>query len=291
MDPVLGVTLMSAGAALSAALSVYCFVSWLTTGGLESTTNRWADALGAGLVKALSSDQEAGDVLLPSRWTFFTVWQSWLQLDPDETPRTLARELGKAFLLALVIGGGLMFLSITLGVGAFVVTCIIPFLLMRSSAQKLRQQAQGELPELMLLLSAEVAAGQSFENAITFMSRLPGALHRFLYLAVRHSEQEQVSLFTTADRRGVLVQMVRRLQDPMISLAFTSFDHVTIQGAHAAGTLRQNNETIIANKDRLMQERGQRMETMLFVLLTIFFMLPLLSLLLMPIGFSLMQAL
>jgi len=255
-----------------------------------------ADEISGGVLGLL---QHMGEGLLTrgedekrkSPWAFRTQWNAWLALDPDQKETSVATELGKCVIFAvigLVIG---LFFHPLLAMGLAAVLGATPLLLLRSTIREIRQQVDDSLPNMIVLLTAETESGANAANTFVFLSRLPGPLPTLCGKLHDLAQYENRSLFSTVEAQGVVVPAVQQLQHPTLGLSFAMFEQVSLKGAQAAGSLRQVNEMLLQTRTRQLEIKGKRLETVMSVVLFFFIILPFLAMILAPAGLTIMNAL
>jgi Flp pilus assembly protein TadB len=170
---------------------------------------------------------------------------------------------------------------------------LAPFLLnllgLRSPARKVHRQVQAELPELVALLAAEVAAQTTLEQALARLSRGNGLGAAWLRRALAGAVGE--ALFTPNvahwDRHGQTGALLREAtasgDDDLIALAI-NLDKIHQRGTGAQELLAQTARASAARYIAGANLRAEKVGSEIILPMVVFFFLPYVAVLLLVLG-------
>lgn len=261
--------------------------------GLRGATARRMARLAGGQPDPSLADR-LGDRLLERLGLDPQVWAlrlEWAQLGGHFASWTVGGVVGRGLLYA-AIAAGYAFL-----VGGLVfwlmvpVVFLYPFIQVRSKARRIQALTRRALPETATLVAAEMAAGNAPDQALGRAAELPGVLGRLLNRAVLDSRASGRPLFSRSrEVRGTLVETLARLKLPEL-LAFASqLDLVASKGA-AGPQLMAGIAGGLAREHRLRVMRAaEELESDLVIPATLFFFLPFVAAIMIPLLVPLLEA-
>jgi Flp pilus assembly protein TadB len=281
-------------AGLSASFLAYALTSRvnLEVSRVRGTTTRRLERFAGGELKP-SWANRVGDRLLdrlgldPYRWVLLL---RWAQLGGHFTHWTVGGLVGQATLYGLV---GALYAAL-MGVAflwlAAPALFAYPFLRVRSKAQRVQKQVRRALPEMATLVAAEMAAGNAPDQALARASKLPGPLGKLLARALIESRSSGRPLFSRGrEIRGTLVDTLAEMRLPEL-LAFASqLDLVAGKGASGL-ELMDNIARGLSREHRMRVLRAaEELESDLVIPATLFFFLPFVAAVMIPLMIPLLQ--
>ncbi len=224
---------------------------------------------------------------MPSLLRYIDGRRRWIRLSgSDISP---ARTAGMAGLLG---GLGLM-VGVVSGVPAAsllgVLGAVYPFMQLRSRANAVRRKVQRSLPELAALMAAEMAAGNSPDQAIERAAMWGGPLAAIVREAMAEGKASGRPLFGRQGMPGALMDTVRRYDLPALRAFASQMDMAAQKGAAGPEMMGRLAKTLVVEyKDRALR-RAEKLDDDLAMPSVLFFFLPFLFLMLAPLLIPLIQ--
>lgn len=197
--------------------------------------------------------------------------------------------------LALVCGGLGLLLPVITGVPALVAAALLglvaPFARLRSQGNAVRRRVQRSLPDLAALMAAEMAASNPPDRALARAAEFGGPLGNLLRRAVEEARTAGRPIFGHEDVPGLLVEVVNRYDLPPVKAFAAQIDQASRTGVAGPELMEGLARTlIIAYKDRSLRE-AEALESRLAVPTVLFFFLPFMFLILVPLLLPVINAL
>ena len=197
--------------------------------------------------------------------------------------------------LAIVCGGLGLLLPVITGVPALVAAALLgvvaPFARLRSQGNAVRRRVQRSLPDLAALMAAEMSAGNPPDRALARAAEFGGPLGNLLRRAVEEARTSGRPLFSRENVAGVLVEVVNRYDLPPVKAFAAQIDQASRTGVAGPELMEGLARTlIIAYKDRSLRE-AEALESRLAVPTVLFFFLPFMFLILVPLLLPVINAL
>ena len=294
-----GMTLLRAFAPVIAGLAL-AFLAYfamqhlnIDVSGLRGATARRMARLAGGEPEPSLADR-LGDRLLERLGLDPRVWSlrlEWAQLGGHFANWTVGGVVGRGLLYAALAA---VYASLVGGVVFWLMALLVfvyPFLRVRAKARQVQALTRRALPETATLVAAEMAAGNAPDQALGRAAELPGVLGRLLNRAVLGSRASGRPLFSRSQQvRGTLVETLARLKLPEL-LAFASqLDLVAGKGA-AGPQLMAGIAGGLAREHRLRVMRAaEELESDLVLPATLFFFLPFVVAIMIPLLVPLLEA-
>jgi Flp pilus assembly protein TadB len=239
----------------------------------------WANRAGDRLLERLGLDPHNWEVLL-----------RWAQLGGNFTHWTVGGLVGRAVLYSLV--GGLYAALMGIAFLWFTAPALFayPFLRVRSKAHRVQKHVRRALPEMATLVAAEMSAGNAPDQALARASKLPGPLGQLLVRALIKSRSSGQPLFSRGrEIKGSLVGTLAEMRLPEL-LAFASqLDLVAGKGA-SGPELMDNIARGLSREHRMRVLRAaEELESDLVIPATLFFFLPFVAAVMIPLMIPLLQ--
>jgi tight adherence protein C len=282
-------------AGLSAAYVFYFLVSKISfeiSGVRRSVTRRlerfadveeepsWADRMGDRLLASLGLD--------PKGWQHYL---RWAHLGGYFTDWAIGGLVSRSVIYGVV---GLFFVLAAeapvfwLMIPVFV---FFPFVRVRSKAREVQKQVRRALPELATLIAAEMTAGNAADQALARASELTGPLGHLLSRAMAEGRTTGKALFSRSrEVKGVIVEYLSEMGMSEL-LAFASqLDLVASKGA-AGPELMENIARGLAREHRMrVLQAAEQLESDLVIPATVFFFLPFVAAIMIPLMLPLLEA-
>ena len=276
-------------ASFFAALTVATTASRLSFS--PSAARSLADYLDAAAPDAVERMGASALAKLPglAEWVSFDAQHRWLALDgvvpsPAQTVGLSLAFAGLGVVLAVVTGAPIAGL---LGI----VGAVIPFARLRSQANRVKRRVQRSLPELTALLAAEMAAGNPPDKALERAAEWGGPLAVLVRKVAEDARATGRPIFGRGSKDGALVRTVSAYDLPALRAFAAQIDLAARKGAAGPELMEGLAKTLIIEfKDRALRE-AEALDSRLAVPSVLFFFLPFLFLMLVPLMWPVLQVL
>lgn len=179
---------------------------------------------------------------------------------------------------ALTLGGAMV--GVLLGRGSWITLAGIPvavplvfnLVYLRAPSRRAHRQFSAELPELVALVAAEVAAETTLQEAVARVSRGPGLGAAWFRQAVMHGAGR--SLFTEADETGALLEEALASGAREIIMFVRALDNIKRRGTGARELLGQIARDTASRFIGAAQLRAEKVGADLILPMIFFFFLP-----------------
>ena len=187
-------------------------------------------------------------------------------------------------LLALLSRQPLLLIAVLLGF-------LLPFLRQRKQVRKVRQRLERSLPEITAILAAEMAAGLPPDQALERAAAWTGPMAVLLQQVLEHSRRSGQPIFGRGPGAGALVSTLARYDTPALHAFASQLDTAARKGAAGSALMNALVQTyIVAYQDKSLQA-AEKLESQLAVPSVLFFFLPLLLLILVPMMLPVLRVL
>jgi len=189
------------------------------------------------------------------------------------------------FMLGIADHAGWLMLVMVSGVGA-----LLPYTQMNSKAELAQRTVRRQLPEIIQLIATEVAGGSSIAEAL----ERTGQGHNLASKWIRETLQAAHgrSLFSRdEDHKGVLYLRSKETGLPELVALARELDHAQKQGYGTQENLSRMATRSAKDFLRAMKLKAKELESKLVVPVVVFFFLPFLVAVIIPIGLPLLQSL
>jgi len=201
--------------------------------------------------------------------------------------------------------GRLVFLSMILGLGGLLIPILshapatwlmpfvaasFPFVWLRSASQKVKIRAEKALPEMAALIAAEVAAGVSPEEALAQATRLPGSLAQLVQEAIQHASQKGLPLLSHETHKGALRQIFEGSGIPALRSFVVQLDVAAGKGIEVAARMSEISRTLSREYRNRLTRNTEKLETNLTVAVAMFYFVPMMALILIPLFVEMIAA-
>ena len=200
-----------------------------------------------------------------------------------------------------VIGQGLVFAGLVIAfmvlsgnysltvMGLVFLAGYYPIMSLSGDARKVREEVQRTLPESASLIAAEMMAGSSAETAVTRASVLPGSLSRMITEAVESAQQDGRLLFSRDKIQGVLLAHLRKYQMPQLDAFASQVDLVSSRGSDGPAQMAEVVRGLAREYRSEITKQAEALDSKLLMPITAFFFIPLLAVVFIPLGVSILQ--
>lgn len=172
-----------------------------------------------------------------------------------------------------------------------VVLFLFPFVRLRSAASAVEHRVSGALPETATLVAAEMAAGSSPDRALLRASELPGPMGTLLSSALAESRRSGKPLFSRSrEVRGSLVESLSRMGSSELLAFATQLDLVATKGAVGADLMDSIARGLAREYRRRAMRAAEQLESRLVVPAAVFFFLPFVVAVMVPLLAPLLAA-
>lgn len=208
----------------------------------------------------------------------------WAQLNGHFPDWTVGGLFGRGLLYGF---GGAVYAALIGAPVAWLLALILflyPFMAVRGRANDVRRQVMRGLPETATLIAAEMSAGNAPDQALMRTSELSGPLGRMLARALAESRSSQRPLFSRdKDVSGVLVESLARMQLPELNAFASQLDMVARRGAAGPELMNNIARGLAREHQRRVRRAAEELESNLVVPMTLFFFLPFVAAILVPL--------
>jgi hypothetical protein len=196
-------------------------------------------------------------------------------------------EIVSLHLSAAIIG---VFVGVLLTPGDLTITLVLgaagPFLLnvlaLRAPARRVHRQIQAELPEIVSLLAAEVAANTTLSEGLNRLSRGAGVGATWIRRVVTGAVGD--SLFSTQGQVGALQREARASGDNGLIALAINLDKIAMRGTGARDLLAQTARSTAAQYVAAAQLRAEQVGSEIILPMIFFFFLPYVAVILMVLS-------
>lgn len=199
--------------------------------------------------------------------------------------------------------GGILARSVVYGLGALLYLLVVrpslmfwlllplamvfPIVRVRSAANDTRAEIQRLMPETSTALAAEMSAGASPEQALSRAAEIPGPLGKILKEALSESSRSGRPAFTTGTAEGVVLEVLARYNLPVLLRFGVQLDQVAGKGVEAPKIMSEVARGFARDYRARVQMAASSLDNKLLAPMTLFFFLPFIAAILLPLLLSL----
>lgn len=213
----------------------------------------------------------------------------WIAL--EEPPPSMARLLGMAITLAVMVAGAALLLGVPALFALAAICFAYPFVKVRSRANRVRDRVRRSLPELAALMAAEIAAGRAPDRAFEQAAEWGGPLAALVREVVAAAARSNRPVFSRGAQRGVITHVFGRYDMPQLRAFASQLDQAASKGAAgpelmvelARGQVLEYKARALANAESL--------DNQLAIPAVLFFFLPFIFIILYPLLLPVLNAL
>jgi tight adherence protein C len=190
-----------------------------------------------------------------------------------------------ALLYALLFKGGLV---IKLGI----VASAAAWLLIRvsSAAGDVKRQVSRIIPEAATVMAAELDVAGSVEQAFERVAEMPGPLGKLLQTVLEESRQSKLPVFSRGSVKGVAGEILAGLGLPELTRFGSQLDRIASKGVESARIMHQVAEDFVREYRSHLLRKASSLDNELLIPMALFFFVPFIVALMLPLMLSLFQA-
>jgi len=223
----------------------------------------------------------------------FSSWKStlyWAQINGNYTNWSPGGMLIRGVVFA--IAAALLIILIKLPIFSWLALPLLvfmPYLMVNSKAEAARKLVKRLLPETATVIAAEMDAGGTAGQAIGRAGELPGPLGRILTEAVSKARQSDRAMFTRGANKGILMEELGNLNLAELSRFAMQLDRVASKGVDAPRIMVEIAKGLAREYKSQVQKTASNMDTELLMPMTLFFFLPFILAIMVPVMASFMN--
>jgi tight adherence protein C len=274
------------GAAGLIALLVYFFSSEITFE--KSAAKRVREMVDSGASTIF--DRSGEKLATQMKSGFFGTWKTslyWAQVNGDYINWTVGGMLARGIAIAVVIAliillFGLPYFSwLLVPFGIF-----MPIMLVNGKATETKKLVKRLLPETATVIAAEMDAGSTAAQAIGRAGELPGPLGAVINDAVSEARQSDRAMFSRGPNKGVLMEELSQHDLAELSRFAMQLDRVAAKGVDASRIMVEIARGLAREYKSQIQQTASNMDNELLIPMTLFFFLPFIVSILVPVMVS-----
>ncbi len=139
------------------------------------------------------------------------------------------------------------------------------------------------------MIAAEMNAGGSITTAVERAGTLPGSVGQILKSAVERARLDGALLFTQAGATGSLVRQLGELKFPPLETFATRMDAVSARGTEAPQRMTELARDLAMEYQITVARSAETLENKLLMPMTIFFFVPFLAAIFIPLMVNLLN--
>jgi Flp pilus assembly protein TadB len=167
----------------------------------------------------------------------------------------------------------------------------MPYLLVKGKADETKKLVKRLLPETATVIAAEMDAGSTAGQAVSRAGELPGPLGKVINDAVSKSRQSERAMFSRGASKGILMEELGQHNLPELSRFAMQLDRVAAKGVDASRVMIEIARGLAREYKSLVQQTASNMDNELLIPMTLFFFLPFIVSILVPVMVSITSAL
>ncbi|MDK2981356.1 MAG: hypothetical protein PWQ55_1703 [Chloroflexota bacterium] len=278
------------GSAALVAMVVYMVVSQMNVE--KSAAKRVREMVGD---SASSLFDRGGQRLAKNmKSNFFKSWKTslyWAQVSDEYTTWTVGGMLARGIAAAVAVILIILLFGLPYFSWALVPFCIfMPYMLVNGKANETKKLVKRLLPETATVIAAEMDAGSTAGQAVGRAGELPGPLGRVINDAVSKSRQSERAMFSRGASKGVLMEELNQHDLPELSRFAMQLDRVAAKGVDAPRIMIEIARGLAREYRSQIQQTASNMDNELLIPMTLFFFLPFIVSILVPVMVSLTAA-
>lgn len=197
--------------------------------------------------------------------------------------RSTVYGLGALGYLLLVHPAPLFWLILPLAV-------VYPLVRVRGAANDTRAEIQRLMPETATALAAEMSAGASPEQALSRAAEIPGPLGKILKEAATEASRSGRPAFTTGTAEGMVLEALARYNLPALLRFGVQLDQVAGKGVEGPRVMSEVARGFAREYRAQVQMAAASLDNQLLAPMTLFFFLPFIAAIMLPLLLSLFSA-
>jgi len=164
-----------------------------------------------------------------------------------------------------------------------------PYMLLKDRAGTVRESVKRGLPEAAALVAAEMNAGNSLATAVERASTLPGPIGQILQKEIEQAHVDGALLFTQTGIPGALVKQLATLQFAPLEAFATRMDAIAERGAEGPQRMTELARDLAMEYQVTVARAAETLENKLLMPMTVFFFVPFLAAIFLPLVVNLLN--
>lgn len=207
----------------------------------------------------------------------------WAQIGGSFTNWSVGGIVARGFIMALLVAMAIFLFNLPF-IAWFLagILFFMPFLQVRSAADKVKKQVTRILPETATVIAAEMDAGSTAGQALERASELPGPLGKILMEAISKARQSNRPMFSRGRSKGVLLEELESHDLAELNRFAMQLDRVAAKGVDAPRIMIEIARGLAREYRSHVQRTAANMDTELLMPMTLFFFLPFMVVILAP---------
>ena len=203
--------------------------------------------------------------------------------------------VGGIFARGLLLASGVVIVTLLFGLPIYawllaLILFFLPSLQIRATADLIRKQVRRLLPETATVIAAEMDAGSTAGQAIERAAELPGPLGKILSDAVSQARQSNRGMFSRGQSTGILVEKLEEHRLNELNRFAMQLDRVAAKGVDAPRIMIEIARGLAREYRSHVQQTAANMDTELLMPMTLFFFLPFMIVVLVPLVITISSA-
>jgi len=223
----------------------------------------------------------------------FASWKAtlyWAQVNENFTSWTPGGIILRGLVIAAAIGLAILIFGLPVFAWLLVpMALFMPYLMVNAKAEEARKLVKRLLPETATVIAAEMDAGGTAAQALGRAGELPGPLGRIIKSAVSQARQSDRAMFSRGANKGVLMEELGKMQLPELTRFAMQLDRVAAKGVDAPRIMVEIAKGLAREYKSQVTQTAGNMDTELLIPMTLFFFLPFIVSILLPVLVSFMQ--
>ena len=225
---------------------------------------------------------------------FLGSWKTslyWAQVSGEYTTWSVGGMLVRGLLASAAITIMILLFKLPYFAWLLVIFAIfMPYLLVNGKATETKKLVKRLLPETATVIAAEMDAGSTAGQAISRAGELPGPLGKVINEAVSQARQSDRAMFSRGASKGVLMEELGSHELPELSRFAMQLDRVASKGVDASRIMIEIARGLAREYKSQIQQTASNMDNELLIPMTLFFFLPFIVSILVPLMVSLTAA-
>ena len=212
-------------------------------------------------------------------------------LNSDGSPKSVGTVLGQSVIFALI---GIIYIVLfhaygILYIAMVAVAAYYPYMTLKGRADTARESVKRGLPEAAAMIAAEMNAGSSITTAIERASTLPGSIGQILLAGVERAHLDGALLFSQSGIPGALVKQLSELKFTPLETFAARMDAVAQRGTEGAQRMTELARDLAMEYQITVARAAETLENKLLMPMTIFFFVPFLAAIFIPLMANLLN--
>jgi Flp pilus assembly protein TadB len=240
-----------------------------------------------------SSLDKFGDNLMERLGLSWKTWENNLmmaQLVGKFTNYTVGGILGRAILYG---GIAIIYLFVFQPPAMFYLVALLliyfPFMRVKGAADEARKEVVRLLPETATIIAAEMAAGADVEKALGRAAEIPGPLGTLLHRALTISLSSHRPAFTRGTVQGVVMEILDGMKIQQLTRFGIQMDRIAVKGVDGPRIMADVARGFAREYKTAVQSSAASLDTKLLMPMALFFFLPFMAAILLPLFISLLK--